>query len=354
VRYDVPTTALALSPLRHAVLWQQSGSAPIVMSDEPIDGASFEVSFALPEQVSLQALYPTEVLVLGAVERHQGETTWFEELGAEVYRPHVVVYADTNHNGALDLPLGQGFVATPENERGARDRIVAVDPQNGPSVVAFLDPWSALRKLSLDAAQAYYDREGELRRFTVAEGYGVLSPASLRQLRLDPMDSDEAAAHVACGRNVFLRTSERRLGVVLDESLTGSGLWGLEVQNCQSRPLSELDAPPLEASATRVVQCKHSRALEALVVVDRSTQCQGCSCTYAYSTTAWIAERGHTPKWWPCGESLPYCAADDSPLYTLSYECRSEPPEQGNQDAGDAGRADAGPSGDAGRTDAAR
>jgi hypothetical protein len=345
VRYEVPTSAVGLSPLRHAVLWQQGGGAPLVLSDEPIAGMSFEVSFALPERVSLPALLPVEALVLGVAERHQGEATWLEEVTAEVYRPRVVVYADTNRNGVLDVSLEQAFLLGDESEQSARDSIVAIDPPSGPSVAAFLDPWSALRKLDLDSARAYYDREGELRRFTVTQGYGVLSPTPVRQIWLDPTTSDEAVANLACGRNVYQRSAQTSLSVVLDAPLDRAALCGLAVQDCQSRRLSQLDAPTLETSAARVVQCKHSTELDSLVVVERSTLCQGCTCTHEYTTTAWIALAEQTPRWWPCGESVPYCATDDSPLYGLSYECGSEPPAfQSGPDAGSDSGSDAGAS----------
>jgi len=350
VQIEDPLQTAPSAPLRYAVVWNsfalQGGFR--VMADGPVEvGTPVTVQLDLPEETVKRQADPLESVVLTPTA------------SALAYRPRFLVYADEDDDGSFSpaAPGGDG-----------PDRVLAIDATFATSVTALVDLDRALSSLSPGEAARLYDRNGGRYSafvWTEISPYGRVIAPPVDPLVLALHDSSVPDEDFACRRQLpgvaggATGETGRATTAIVDRALDSAAVCGIQVTDCRTEDLGSVDPPFLEVDAEgetlHLVQCRRSGALEFLLVLDVVPECVDCFCEFSRTAVLFVAPRGVTPPWWPCGSStFPYCETP-LPASQFDLDCYRNALGDGGADGdmSDGGARESGPT-DAGTSEAGR
>ena len=244
--------------------------------------------------------------------------------GAMLIEPvRFALYDDLD--GSESLQDGDGIVGP--------DQVLAVDePPRGYGWVPELEEQLALQQLP--SVSVYYDLTDDrytafVPLFRFSDG-SVTLDASTTSVSVDVSQVTRASTRLACGENFTLPRTEDILRLWVGDALDPEAVCGLQVADCTSVRLEELEPseflPPAgDARDGVITQCRRRGAIET-VVVERDRQiCRpaDCACDRFAEVQAIVTATTARPDWWPCGDTIPYCASS-RPLYRADPPCQVE------------------------------
>ena len=299
-----------------AIAWTLSSAVSprfYVTQDTPLDDSgAATVQFTLPPPEIVRRASPTEPLSLNLRE----------VTSVLIHRPRLVVYDDTNGDSELSV--------APDSS----DRILGIDVGDT-GVAAILDVEGLLRKLPLDASEAYYSAtRGHYTAF-IPVGVNGSAPYVLEKplpLTVSLEASSLPGEVFKCGRPT-IEWETMHVDVSLDDSIEPT-LCELLYGNCVLADFGTIQPPEIapvdRISLWREAQCRISGTLESLVVLERSVACsQLCSCKRTPLTRAYVTPKSNLPQWWPCGAAVEYCQSD-LPITSFATDCLGDSSDEPN------------------------
>lgn len=216
------------------------------------------------------------------------------------------------------------------------DRILAIDePPRGYGWVPQLEQQLAVPRPP--TVSAYYALTGDrytafVPLFRPLDGTVALD-ASTTSVSVDISQAALAPTRLACGQGFSSPRTEDILHLQVDDALDADALCGLEVADCSAVRIEELDprgfvpSPPTGAHGNITIQCRRRGALETVVIETNRRLCRpaDCVCERFTETHAVLTATTAPPSWWPCGDTIPYCASS-RPLYRTDPPCRTDEP----------------------------
>jgi hypothetical protein len=312
-------------PLRFAVAWRQGTGTTqhwITTYDVPVglSEGTLTVPLDLPPEAERAALADlAEVRVECGAD--SSSSYW------PVAIPRLVLYQDVDGSGSLnaDLPYSSGV-----------DRVWAVGAIGSvPSeIVAFLDLDETLSMGGLEMSECVRElTQGLYVPFLMGQGYPSyveptgatlsatleLSPTDYPRVAMGCEDSSASALSQSVG-SLSLGSREATVDTEILDDLCATTTLPCDVDDLESPTAPDL-AITSYPGFVEMTRCAVQGSFDILWHREVTLECEDCSCIRVETGHLWIADESALPSWWPCGDSVDYCAGQQPSIWSPPSPC---------------------------------